>query len=704
MTAPLSLRARLTPFARALSFTVPAACAALALPTLSHAADPATPPAAEAEASTEVETITVNANPLGRTADQLVQPVEILNGAELVSKRRATLGETLENEPGVATTDFGPGAGRPVIRGQAGPRVQVLENGIASMDASDVSTDHAVTIDPSHAEQVEVLKGPATLLYGSGASAGVVNVTNGRLPRDVVEGVHGEAEGYYGDNAAEKYGTGAVSLGVGSNVFRVDYAGRHVDSYDIPGNSRTDGSGSEDVLANSQSKSHSGALSYGYISGGSSISLSASQFKTKYGLPVEETAFIDLSQDRYDVQGILDKPTDFLESIKLRAGYVDYDHTEFEAPGVAGTMFKNKQGEERLEAVHVPLAGWRGVIGLQNNDRDFSAIGEEAFVPQTKSHQRGLFVVEEYPYSLGKLEVGGRVERDSHSPTGNPDLDFTPVSLSLGSVFNVGADNHFKAYVTRAQRSPVAEELYAFGPHGATETFERGAVDLDKETTNNFEIGFDHHGERLAWQASVYYERLSNYIYLQDVDQGLNADGSGTVAADGQPDRVDDEGAFTTDDGLLLVDYLQADAKFYGVEGQVTYQVLSGPFDLSVRAFGDQVRGKLDGGVNLPRITPARLGVGLDGSRGPFKGSVSYTRVESQDHRSTLESPTSGYDSLTADISYGFRLFTSTESNSELFLRGRNLLDDEARRATSFLKDVAPLPGVSVLAGLRLVF
>lgn len=679
------------------------ACLCAAAPVISLASDE----------SVQLDPIVVQASPLGRTADELVQPVIVLSAEELARQRRSTIGETLENQPGVSTTDFGPGAGRPVIRGQGGPRIEVLENGVASMDASDVSTDHAVSIDPAHADQIEVLKGPATLLYGSGAAAGVVNISNQRLPTEVVEGLHGSIDGYFGSNASEQSGTAALGFGAGKHMFRGDFARKDADAYDIPGNARTDGSGSQGTLANSVAESQSGSLSYGYVSGGSSAAFSISQFETQYGLPVEPTAFIDMEQKRYDAQGILDKPLAGLESIKLRLGYNDYEHTEFEDVGVAGTHFVNQQSQQRIEAVHVPLAGWRGVFGVQNGHRDFDAIGEEAFVPPVTTDTLGLFLLEERPYSLGKLELGGRVERVKHEPTGNPKRDFSPVSLSLGSIFNLPAGHHFKVYAQRAQRAPVAEELYAFGPHGATGTFERGDVNLDLETAHNVEIGLDHHGERLDWELNAYYETIKDYVYLQETDSDLNADGStggdATGTPDGEVDLVDAEGAFVapanyTDEELLLVDYKHADARFYGFEAEVRYALLTGPFNLSTRVFADSVRAKLDSGANLPRITPARFGAGLTAAQGPLSADLRFARTQDQKNLASLETPTAGYSMLSAELRYSFRLFEGTAKDCQLYLRGRNLLDEEVRRATSFLKDVAPAPGTSIIAGLSIPF
>lgn len=677
---------------------LPLIAAALAFPHAVLADD-------DGHAAVELDTVTVHANPLGKTADQLVQPTSVLSGEELDRKRANTIGETLENEPGISTTDFGPGAGRPVIRGQAGPRVDILENGIGSLDVSDVSPDHAVGIDTAHARQIEVLKGPATLLYGSRASGGIVNVINDRLPIDVTEGLHGSLDAEYGSNGDSRSGTTEIGYGIGHSQFHLDAGTRKSESYDIPGSANVDGSGSQGTLANSRSQASSGALAYGYIDGGNSLSFAVSTFNTTYGLPAEETAFIDLDQTRYDVQGILDKPLPGIDSIKIRGAYNSYTHIEFEGPGEPGTQFFNKQNDERIEVVHAPILGWRGVFGVQHDFRRFAGVGEEGFVPPTHTLQLGAFLIEERPWAHGKLEAGIRVERDTNKPelgSGLPDRSFTPVSASFGSIFNIARDYHLTLYYSHAQRSPVPEELYSFGPHGATASFERGLNDARIETANNFEIGLDHHNERLSWEGNLYFNSINNYLYLAENDQGLNADGSGTFNADGIADRVDSDGTFNPDSEIRLVNYLQGNTRFYGFEAQASYVLIQSPYTLSVRGFGDKVIGELNNGGNLPRVTPARFGLGVDGRYGHYRASIDYTRVFRQDDIAALETETGGYNLLGFTAAYGFRLSEKALSDSEIYLRGRNLLDDKARRHTSFIKDVAPLPGASVFLGFRL--
>lgn len=648
----------------------------------------------------ELETIVITADPFARTADQLVKPAEILSGEELDRRRGATLGETLEHELGVSSTDFGRGAGRPVIRGQAGPRVLMLENGIASMDASDVSSDHDVSIDPAHAEQIEILKGPATLIYGSGASAGAVNVVDGRLPTEVEEGVKARAGAGFGSNGDERSASGRIGYGSGGTQLRLDAAYLDADDYDIHGNSAIDGSGTRGKLPNSEVEKKSGALSAAQVWDGGSVAASYSRFETRYGLPIEETAFIDLEQDRFDADLRLLKPVEHVDSLRLRLGTGDYEHTEFEAPGEPGTVFQNEQIDGRFEITHAPLAKWRGVLGLQVRDREFQAVGEEAFVPSTDTRSQGLFLVEERPVSFGRVELGMRVDRDESRPQGEglPQQDFTPFTVSGGALIEIDEHYHLKLNLTRSQRSPVTEELLSFGPHLATASFERGNADLDLETASNVEIGLDRHGDRLGWRINLYYEHIADYIYQQSVDAGLDADGSGAGQADGEADRVDEDGRFDREGELTLLDYVSADARFWGAEAEASYAWQMSGAELQARLYGDLTRGRLEDGGDLPRITPARIGTGLHVHRGAWNATLDLAHALSQDHIAELETETDGYTLLSADLEYTLPLGAGAAS---IFLRGRNLLDEEARRHTSFIKDFAPLPGASISLGFE---
>lgn len=684
----------------------------------------------EAAAPEVLPEVTVTANPFQRQADELVQPVEVLSGSVLDRKRKATIGETLEGELGVSSADFGPGVGRPVIRGQGGARVLVLENGIASMDVSTVSGDHAVSIDPALADQVEIIKGPATLIYGSAASAGVVNVVNPRLREKFEDGLHGNFDASYGDNADERQGALGVVYGWGEGfMLGADVSGRRSGDFEIPGQAERFPEAGEEVrtgvLENSAVDTRSGAVYGAWITPAHSFSLSASQYRNDYGIPGHEHAHEDgeeeageehageeggvtigMQQDRFDAQGLWFQPFSGFEKARVRVGYNDYQHTEFES-GAPGTTFSNRELEGRFELTHQHVGDLRGVVGLQFGDREFQAIGDEAFVPPVDSRNLGLFVVEELAFGAHRLEAGARIEQVRHAPSEGADEDYQPLSLSLGAVINLDPQHHLRLTAARSQRAPVAEELFAYGPHLATHSFERGSRTLDVETSNNLEIGLDRHNDRFTWSVAAYYNRIADYIYLQESTARLNADGSAPDPAEaaefeeGAPDRVNDEGALEAHGGLLLLDYRQASADFIGAEAEAGYELLQGEATLKARVFGDLVRGELRDGGNLPRITPPRYGVGLDGRWTVLSYGLSLTQVQAQDRVSSQETPTAGYSLLSADLGY---TLNASDTGWTLYLRGRNLLDEDARRHTSFLKDLAPLPGRSLYAGVRAEF
>ena len=663
----------------------------------------------DTDPATELDPITVTASPFDREADELAQPVDVLYGEELERRRAGTLGETLDGQPGISSADFGPGVGRPVIRGQGGPRVLLLENGASSMDASAISGDHAVAIDPAHAEQIEIIKGPATLIYGSAAAAGVINVVNGRLPREVIPGVHGSLRTDWRDNAARRSGSLDLSAGIGEYVLRLDLSGLDAGDIEIPGFAELDpapGEEPEGRLQNSSVTTGSGALTAGWVTPERVLALSLSRLHSNYGIPeghhddggdapvtADGAVRILLEQTRVDARGewLNLGP---IERIRSRIGVNDYRHTELEG-AATGTVFDISEAEARVELTHAPIGDWRGVFGLQLNDRDYAAIGDEAFVPPVRSRSAGLFLVEEYPLGDDRLELGARVERLLHRADANPDRNFTPLSLSAGYVRRLDPWHHLRLTASRSQRAPAAEELYSYGPHLATRSFERGASGLSVETANNLELGLDRHERRWSWQVSLFANFAQDYVYQSEVDAGLNADGSGTAARDGRADRVDEDGRLADDGELLLVDYRQDDARLYGLEVETRLRFGDGPRALQLRLFGDTVRGRISGGPNLPRITPTRLGAGLSAGLGPVLGNVELTRVFEQDRVSPLETPTGGHTLLGVDFDWPVPGRTPVN----LYLRGRNLLDEDLRRHTSFVKDIAPLPGRSVLIG-----
>ena len=537
--------------------------AAMAFPMIALAEDPAPP--------VELPAVVIQSSALARTAEELVHPVDVIADDELQRLQRGTIGDVLADRPGIANASFGPGAGRPVIRGQGGPRVQVLENGIGSMDASTISADHAVSVDPLGAEQIEVIKGPATLIYGSAASAGVVNVIDDRLPDEVTPGLRLRSDLSYGSNADEKKAAAKARYGNSSVQVGADYSRRSAGDFSIPGYAERQHEGEvadEEMVSgrldNSSLRSERYGASTAWSGKRGMIGAAVSRYESNYGIPgghahehdhehegeeeeeghSHEGVRIDLEQTRFDGRGLLNDPLPGFESLELRFGINDYEHREVEASGEIGTTFKVRELNGRAQLKHRPLSGWTGVVGLHVGDRDFEAVGEEAaFAPPVVTRGLGLFVVEGREVGAHRVEVGARVDRIEHDAAdpASPDRDFTPLSLSAGVNFMLSEHLHLRVNGQRAQRAPASEELYANGAHLATSSFERGDTTLKEETANTLDLSLERDQGRWTWTASTYLNYVQDYVFLREVD------GDG----DGVADRVDETGAVEPDGELL---------------------------------------------------------------------------------------------------------------------------------------------------------
>jgi iron complex outermembrane receptor protein len=661
-----------------------------------------------------LDEIVVTASPLRQRADDIARPVEVLAGAELDDQRAATLGETVSRLPGVQSSFFGPGVGRPIIRGLDGARIQVLNEGLGSLDVSTVSVDHAVTIEPFLADQIEVLKGPATLLFGPGAIGGAVNVVDGRIHEAPVEGVTGRAE-VRGDTVAdERAGMARLDAGNGTWAFHIDAFHRDTDDYEIPGaaerhddhddHGHGHGGGDdhddedEGVLENSATRTKGGAFGVSWTGARGFAGVAVSRYESLYGIPgghghedeheddagagsgdegeEDEVVTLDIRQTRVDFKSGLEQPFAGHDALRVRLAHNDYGHTEFEGDEI-GTVFDNQAYEGRVELVHAPLAGWTGAYGVQFGRRDFEALGEEAFVPPSETSDLGLFLIEKRSWDAFNVELGGRYDRVRIDPAADlPSNRTSTFSASAAGEWRFADDWHLRLGLDRAQRAPVAEELYSDGAHVATQTVEIGDPDLDRETANQVELGLHYHGPVLELRLSVFDNRFDDFIYLADTGE--------------------------EDEGLPVRLWTQGDASFRGAEAEAKITVAdnaTGRYRLRVMA--DTVRGELDDGGDLPRIAPGRFGGGLGWSLGSWRAGLSALRYRSQDRVAEFETQTDGYTLLEADVAYGFDL---GRTQMEVFAQGRNLGDEEARLHTSFLKDRAPLPGRSFGLGLRAFF
>jgi iron complex outermembrane receptor protein len=623
----------------------------------------------------QLEVVKVTGVPHAEGADDIVAPVSVLTGAELDRRKAATLGETVSSVPGVTTTWFGAGAGRPVIRGLDGPRVSVVSGGLGADDVSTVSQDHAVTIEPFLADQIEVLKGPGTLLYGSGAIGGVVNVVDGRIRESALDRpVQGRAELRHDGVSDGHTAMGRVDAGGATYALHADAVGRWNDDYAIPGG----------TLANSAVETRTGALAGSVFGDWGFAGLSVSRYLSDYGNPAEPgddeepPVTLRMAQSRVEFKAGLERPEDIITGLRLGASHTDYGHTEFEGDEV-GTRFSNRANQLRVEATHRELGLWRGAFGLQAAGRRFEAIGEEAFVPGARTRSLGLFVVEQAEWDRFKFEAGLRRERQSVEADTGARRDFRLGSASAGARWKFADGWHVSLNLDRAQRAPSEQELFAFGPHIASSTFEIGDAALGIETSRQAEIGLHVHAARFEAEASLYRNRFDDYILLANT------------------------GLVDADSGLPIREWRQQDATFTGVEAEATLHLVDDARrSLDLRLFGDRVRATGADGMPLPRIPPARLGAELRWESGPWRASLGATRNGAQKRPAPLEVSSAGYTLVEASLDYVVDAADGTRW--EAFLQGRNLGDALARPATSIIKDAVPLPGLGISVGLRAFF
>ena len=645
-----------------------------------------------------VETLTVTAVPTHGGESHLAQPAIVLADEELRRKQVATLGETLNRELGVSSTSFGAGASRPLIRGLGGERVRILQNGIGTMDASALSDDHAVSIDPLVADQIEVLKGPATLLYGSGAIGGVVNVVTQRIPTRLAQNPRGKLDFSY-DEASNGFGGGAtVDAAHGPLAVHLDGLKRSTSNYDIPGFSALNPSpgARRGRVSNSDTENNNVTGGLSYIGARGYVGFAINHYDAAYGIPGDDPRRIVLEQDRYDVAAELNAPVPGFSRARVRMGHNDYQHQELGPDGSVGTTFLNDEYEGRIELSHEPVAGLEGVLGVQVQHRDFAAVGAEQLTPPVQGRAVGVFLLEERDLGTLHLEFGTRYENSRNTPerVANPRTQFNVYSVSSGAVWHFLPGYGTGLSVTRGQRAPGFEELYNKGPHDATNSFERGDASLREETANSLDWSLHKESGRWQWAVNLFANYMEDFIFTRSVDSD----------ADGQADNLDEEGLpIAPGAGFLLLEYDQADAVFYGAEVEIGYGLLRDCSwgELDMRLFSDYVRGRLTDGDNLPRMTPLRFGGGLDYRWQQWSADFNVRRSAAQGASAPLETSTDGYTLVDLGVSY---VVKAERVEYIVSARGNNLLDEQVRYHTSLLKDVAPQPGRSAFLSLRVNF
>ncbi|MEM7729890.1 MAG: TonB-dependent receptor [Pseudomonadota bacterium] len=670
--------------------------------------------------------IIVTGSPLILPADEILTGVSVLSGDELERRLSATLGETLKAEPGVSSTFFGAGASRPIIRGQGGDRVRVLANGIGSIDASSNSPDHAVSVEPAQAERIEVLRGASILRYGSSGAGGVVNVIDGRIPDEMPEDgreIDLRMSATSVDNGFEA--AGAIDQAIGGNlVLHLDGAFRDAGDFRIPGfaesaalraeeeeehdhddedhdehhdddHDHEDEEEIRDRLPNSFVETRSGTVGLSWIGERGFFGASLHRFESDYGIPgghehahgdededhdedhgeddhdedheheegEEEDVAINLEQTRLDVNAALELDGVF-ERLQFFGGYADYEHTEFEG-AETGTVFSNEGLEARLELVQRQQGAWSAAYGGQIRTRDFSAIGEEAFVPPTDTTQYAAYTFHRYDTPDWHVEGSARIEQTEHdnSVTGAT-RDFTALSVSAGADTHLTDSMKIGGTIFRTERAPATEELFSNGPHLATNAFEIGDPNLGKETATGAEVALRHRGDGHAITVNLFYTSYDDYIYERETG--------------------------AEEDELPVFQFLAEDAEFYGIEALGEMDLFTaGRWTVSADALAEYVEAETDTS-NLPRIPPLSVLAGIEAQAAGLRLRAEVDWADDQTDVAPFERPTEGYTLVNLFTAYDF-------GDSVTFAVGvDNVFDEEARQHTSFLKDDLPLPGRNV--------
>jgi iron complex outermembrane receptor protein len=712
------------PSFRLLSYSI-FSVAVASLPSLRAA-----PSSSSTDHPVHLESFTVTASPYARQQAELAQPTSILAGRELLLNQSNSLGELLSGQPGVSSTYFGPGASRPVIRGLGGDRIRMLTDGAGTLDASVISPDHAVSLDPLLIERVEVLRGPSTLLYGGNAIGGVVNVIDHRIHTTrPAEPFNARLEARFASGSDEESGGAVLEGGTGPWAWHVDAYRRNAGNVSIPGFAKTAAlraeeaaeaaehgepvpSAAEGYLPNTAHSAEGGAIGFSLIGTPGYIGFAVSEHASLYGVPegahahseaegeAEETSSavrIDLKQRRFDVRGALITPVGLIRESRFRFGSARYRHTELEGDEV-GTVFRTEGFDGRLELLHQPVGAANGLAGWQGGANTFEAVGEEAFLPPSRTHTNALFVLEEIVRNPVTWQLGARIERQSIElrDLSGIEREDDVFSASSGVVWTLNDTWTLGASLAHAERAPNVQELFADGPHVGTNAYELGDPSLRREKSLALDLTLRKRLGFVTGAFTVFANRFDGYIFEQ-------ATGLVAVEHDGAIEflpRDDEEAAHG---GLEVFQFVQQDADFHGAELETIFHLhhtAQEQLDLVISA--DVVRAEnTHTDAHLPRIPPSRLKTGIAWARGAWSLGGEVQWVARQKRLAENETPTDGYALASVYASYRMVIDRAV---IDLFVRGSNLNDAEARMHTSFLKDVAPLPGRSVTIGLRTSF
>ena len=670
--------------------------------------------------------VVITGNPLGSGLFELAVPVSTIESPDLQLRGSPSLGETIGNLPGVSSSYFGPGASRPIIRGLDGDRIRVLQGSVGTLDASGLSFDHAVPTDAMAVSRIEVVRGAAALLYGGSAVGGVVNVLTNRIPEAAVHGVQGALEGRAGGAGNERAVSSLIEVGNGRFALHADGFWRESSDLKIPGFARSAQQRAADainnpaqaqpagVVPNTAAKANGGSLGGALTWDQGYFGASYTNHETTYGSPLETGVKINMHSDRHDIAGEVRDLGGFITGLKFKGAFTDYAHREIDR-GVIGTTFLNKGYETRIEASHAPIGMLKGVIGVQLNNARFSTLGDEAFVPGTLTNSKALYIYEELQRGALKLSLGGRHESTSVTASGDQNVQnfadpanpvarfaaqdarrFKGISAAFGAVYTIDSRFALSANLAHTERAPTFYELFANGPHAATGTYEMGNRDFGLEKSNSIDAGVKWRGGPHTAGLSAYTTRFANYLAL--FNTGSRRGGDGAFEDPLNP------GFSTTRSNELSNEavYRAVPARFSGFEAETRIRLAERPGTLYLELKGDLVRASnLQTGVGLPRIPPRRLNLALNYAIDRHSLRLEINHAAAQNRVPTGEFASAGHTLV--------NLYASTRLNVGgrpvlAWLRGTNLGNQEARLASSFLRDIVPLGGRALQAGLRVEF
>ncbi|MEL4178992.1 TonB-dependent receptor [Roseateles sp. PN1] len=662
--------------------------------------------AGNAASAEKLDRVVLTGNPL--RAGELTQAVDVLQGDALILRRASSLGETLDGLPGVASTYFGPNSNRPTIRGLDGDRVRMLSNSGSSVDASSLSFDHAVPLDPLVVDRIEVLRGAAALLYGGNAIGGVVNTLDNRIPRKAQAGLSGAAELRLGGAAAERSGAvvldGGTGTGTGTSGFawHADLAARRASDLRTPEFTSEDGLSKQ--VRNSAADSHGGALGGSYVFSNGYAGVSVDDYRNDYGVTVEPDVKIKMQRQRLAAAGEWraseGDTAALLQRLSWQLSRSNYEHKEVEGSGEVGTVFKSVGHDLRLEAQHGALGPVHGMVGVQWEKSDFSAEGAEALVPSSKTENAAIFVLEQYESGPFSLSLGGRLESvriESAGDAAGAEPRFGPAvtqrykprSASLSASYRlpqIAQGLSLNANLNSTERAPMFYELHANGVHVASGAYERGDASLGLEKAKGVDLGLQWKTAEHLLRLNVYQTRFSSYIALD---------------ATGEPEIEDMP--------VYAFKSVPATLKGFELEGRWTLPAAMSAFAgagtvLSLSAQLDGVRGENRAtGEALPRLAPLRASFGLDAQSGLWSGRLEWRLSARQDRVPSLDTPTAGYGLLKASIA---RQFMLGQSDALWYLKLDNITNKLAYSATSVatIRELSPMAGRSLHTGVQVRF